>query len=270
MRFIPINKLLREIARTEGGARKIKRLHNAHKRLIRMSWVERKRFLARNGAKKWSPMKDELTALVGNKCWYTELAMLGAPLTIDHFRPQKHYWFLALEPSNFRIACSYSNSLYHNPLYGCAGGKGDEFPLLGHDGRAKGKSKLRRETPVLLDPCNADDCKLIVFQETGRPIVNPRFRADPHSVQRVQQSLILFNIDHPDFNTQREQLYFDIRDDIKMYNELPAGADSRLTITQRMERRINPRASFSVAAKQYLQRYRNLDWVEAILNGVQD
>lgn len=270
MRFIPIHKLLRRIARTEGGAKTIKRVHRAHRKLVKMLPAKRTGYLGKNGANKWSPVKDELTALIGNKCWYTEVELLGAPLTVDHFRPQTHYWFLALDPSNFRIACSFSNSPYHNPLYGCAGGKGDEFPLLGHVGRAKGKSRLRRESPVLLDPCNADDCKLIVFQETGRPIVNPQFKGNPVAVERVQKSLILFNIDHPDFNSKREQLYFDIRDDIKTYHQLPAGADSRADIRRRMEQRINPRAAFSIAAKQYLQRYRNHDWVETILKTVRD
>ncbi len=270
MRFIPIDNLLREIARTEGGVETIRRVHRAHRRLVGKSAADRKDYLRDNGADKWSPMKDAFTALIGNKCWYTEVELMGAPLTVDHYRPQKHYWFLALEPSNYRVACSFSNSPYHNPLYGCAGGKGDEFPLLSRFGRARGKSMLRRERPVLLDPCNEDDCKLIVFQETGRPIVNPRFNSDPVAVQRVQQSLILFNIDHPDFNSKREQLYYDIRDDVKMYDELPPEADSRLLIHQRMQRRIDSKAPFSIAAKQYLQRYRNLDWVQTILSAVRD
>ncbi len=265
MQFIDIEKTLRRIAKTERGRKTLKRIQRAHIILVNKLPTDRSDYLKQNGSNKWSPLKTEFTQLLGNKCWYTEVEITGAPLTIDHFRPQCFYWFLALDPTNYRVSCPFANSPKDNPLYGCAGGKHDEFPLLGKIERARGKSGLKREKPLLLDPCSASDCDLLVFQEDGRPKLNPNFSTDPIALERVERSLLLLNIDHPDFNSKREQLYYDIHDDVDDYEKLAEGDSSRVRIRKRMERRIDPKAPFSTAARHYLKRFRYLDWVEALL-----
>jgi hypothetical protein len=206
-----------------------------------------------------------LTDSLGKKCWYTEAELVGAPLAIDHFRPVRHYWWLAFDVDNYRVACAFANSPQHNPLYGCAGGKGDAFPLLGTGLRAKGRNKLRYEKAVILDPCDKADCDLVAFQADGRPVLNPAHAADSIAQKRVDESKILLNLDHPDFNSKREQLCSEIADDVQTYEQLPAGAAARTTIEARLQGRLTADAPFSSAARYYLRLHRHHDWVEAIL-----
>ena len=94
---------------------------------------------------------------------------------------------------------------------------------------------------------------------------NPAHAADPIAARRVDESKLLLNLDHPDFNSKREQLYHLIKDDMALYEELDEGSPSRTTIRTRMETRLSPNAPFSTAAWYYLKLYQDLDWVETIL-----
>lgn len=244
-----------------------KRLENANKKLARKrSPKTRQEYIRSNGPDKWSPVKAAFTPTLGNKCWYTEVELVGAHLTIDHFRPCCHYSFLAFDVDNYRVACPFSNSPEHNPNHGCKGGKGDAFPLLGTGARATSKIALGTESPVILDPSKKHDCDLLAFRTDGNPILNPTFANDPIARDRVEQSKLLLNLDHPDFNSKREQLYFRIRDDVKTYEELPPTASMRQMIRDRLAESIAPTAPFSIAAKYHLQCFKNHDWVERILN----
>lgn len=266
MRHIDLNRVLAQIFADETGKQARKRLHRAHKKLARMQPADRKGHTDRNGPNKWKPVKDRLTDMVGKKCWYTEVELVGAPLVIDHYRPVCSYWWLAFDPENFRVSCPWANSPEHNAAHGCAGGKGDNFPLLPPGLPAKGKNLLRIEKPVILDPCKSTDCELLAFQADGRPIVNPAFAGDAIARQRVDESKILLNLDHSDFNTKREQLCNAIGDDVRTHEALPADSPERVTIQTRLASRLASTAPFSTATRFYLQLHRHLEWVETILN----
>lgn len=63
--------------------------------------------------------------------------------TVDHYRPQYHYSFLACEPSNYLLMCSECNNIY----------KGSEFPL--HHStptRAVCFSDIEKENPLIVNP----------------------------------------------------------------------------------------------------------------------
>ena len=265
MRHVPIQSLLQTIFSDVEGVKDKHRLERAHVTVTKKPAQDRKSYIDKNGTTKWSPLKDRFIAALGKKCWYTEAELVGAPLTIDHYRPICDYWFLAFNPDNFRVACPYANSPKHNEEHGCAGGKGDSFPLLDETKRAKVTGALNFEEPIILDPCNKDDCKLIAFQPDGRPVLHPAYANDRVAKKRVEESKILLNLDHPDFNTKREQLYNDIKSDIETYEELPEGSKPRDAIRNRMQRRISKTAPFSTAARHYLSTHRELDWVEGIL-----
>lgn len=265
MRFIPLEDLINTIFTDPDGANDRKRIDRAHKKLDKMAPGERQGHIARNGPNKWSPIKNRLTAILGNKCWYTEAELVGAPLTVDHYRPVCDYWFLAYDADNYRVSCPYANSYHHNELYGCAGGKGDNFPLLPPGQRATSKDNLDTEAPVILDPCKPEDCDLVAFEVDGRPKLNPAYDANVIAGERLDKSLLLLNLDHPDFNTKREQLYHGIAEDVKTYEELNEGSATRATIRVRMAARLGPKAPFSTAARYYLQHHRDLDWVEDLL-----
>jgi hypothetical protein len=119
---------------------------------------------------------------------------------------------------------------------------------------------------MILDPCKKEDCDLLAFQADGRPILNPEKATDPLAAERVEKSKILLNLDHPDFNSNREQLCRDIADEVKAYEQLPVDANSRASLRTRLERRIAPTAPFSTAARYYLKLHRHLEWVENLLN----
>ena len=225
----------------------------------------RKSHTARNGANKWKPLKEALTTALGNKCWYTEVELIGAPLAVDHYRPICDYWWLTFDSENYRIACPWANSSEHNAKHGCAGGKGDQFPLLPPGVRAATRDELGSERPVILDPCDARDCALLAFQADGRPVIHPDFANNPIAVERVERSKIILNLDHPEFNSKREQLYHAIEEDVNTYEDLPEHSANRDVIRARMESRIATNAQFSVAAQHYLRMYRNFAWVDALL-----
>jgi hypothetical protein len=206
-----------------------------------------------------------MTIQLGHKCWYTEAELVGADLTIDHYRPKCDYWWLAFDVSNYRIACPFANSPKHNGKHGCAGGKGDNFPLIPPSVRGIDEKSTKLEVPVILDPCKKENCDLLAFQADGRPILNPIYAADPIARRRVEESKVLLNLDHSDFNSKREQLYHDIAEDVKAHEALPDGSESRVDIRTRTERRLGTNAPFSTAARYYLQVHRHLSWVEELL-----
>ncbi len=267
MRHIENSTILSQIFADAAGMKTKKSLERAHKMAAKKRPPKtRKKYIDDNGSTKWKPIKDRLTPLLGSKCWYTEAKIVGAPLVIDHYRPVCDYWWLAFDAENYRVACPWANSSLQNPLYGCVGGKGDNFPLLPPAVRAKRKSQLPSERPIILDPCNVADCALLAFQADGRPVLNPTFAGDAVAAQRVDQSKILLNLDHPEFNSTREQLCNDIADDVLEYEALPSAAPARAVIRTRIERRLAPNAPFSTAARFYLKLHRHLDWVETIVN----
>lgn len=269
MRHVDLTDLLTQILADADGMKAKAALKRAHKKMAKKrSPNTRKKYVKANGGTKWRPVKDLFTNVLGKKCWYTEVELIGAPLVVDHFRPVCHYWWLAFDVENYRVSCPWANSPEHNALHGCAGGKGDNFPLLPPAVRATERSALPNERPVIMDPCNAQDCDLLAFQADGRPIVHPNVQGNADATYRVQQSMTLLNLDHPDFNSQREQLYHQTAEDVLIYQALPDGSPLRRAIQIRMEARIVPKAQFSTAARFYLQMHRHLDWVEAMLNSV--
>lgn len=265
MRHVPIDSLLRSVFTDQDGQKEKRRLDRAHTTVEKKATGDRNTYINNNGTTKWSPLKDRFTALLGNKCWYTEAELVGAPLTIDHYRPKCDYWFLAFKAENYRVACPFANSPKHNEEHGCAGGKGDEFPLLDPTQKAQDARSLVNERPIILDPCNADDCKLIAFLPDGRPVIHPKFRSDAVAVKRLEDSKILLNLDHPDFNSKRERLCNEIAADVEMFEELPVGAVGRRTITSRLKERLSAKAPFSSAAHYYLRLHRHHAWVETLL-----
>lgn len=266
MRHIDLYPLLIQIFADEEGQKAKTRLERARRKLETMDATDRQTHTRSNGPNKWKPIKERLTTLLGRKCWYTEVEIVGAPLAVDHYRPVCHYWWLAFEAENYRIACPWANSPVHNTRHGCAGGKGDSFPLFPPAVRAMKSDQLPNERPIILDPCNPKDCDLLAFQSDGRPVLNPVFLGDTDAELRVEQSMILLNLDHPEFNSKREQLCIDIEQDVINYEAFPEHSPRRDVIRASLAAKIAANAPFSTAARFYLKFHRHLDWVEKILN----
>lgn len=266
MRHVPLNTVLAAYFEEDSGKAAKACLERAHKSLRRKRTPRtKKKYVDRYGSRKWKALKDHFTATLGRKCWYTEVKLTGAPLVIDHYRPVCDYWWLAFVPENYRVACQWANSPEHNATHGCAGGKGDHFPLFPPGVRATDESQLQHELPVILDPCNAADCSLLAFQADGLPILNPDFAGDATAKQRVDDSKPLLNLDHPDFNSEREQLCNSIAADVRRHEALPADSPERVQIRAELGAKLAPKAQFSTAARFYLRLHRHLDWVEDLL-----
>ena len=265
MRHIPIEDLVELVLDVPDCKRDRQRLLRAHQTLMSKAERDRKRYIDKNGSSKWSPIKNRLTEFLGHKCWYTESELVGGDLTIDHFRPSSRYWWLAFDFRNYRVACPFANSPRHNPERGVAGGKGAEFPLLPPGLPARSQCEIATEKPVLLDPCLQEDCELLSFQADGRPVLNPIHADDAIAGRRVDESKVLLNLDHPAFNSKREQLYHAILDDVTAHEELPEDSPSKERIRLRIAERISKGAPFSMAARQYLSFHRYLGWVDELL-----
>ncbi len=265
MQYINLKVLLETIEAKDAGKTALGKLPKAHQRAGTRDDPQRAKYIEDNGPYYWTPIKGMLIEELGNKCWYTEVELVGEPLKVDHYRPVCKYWWLAFDPENYRLSCSFANSPQGNPESGTTGGKGREFPLVDESKRACSKDELSDEKPIFLDPCVEADCDLLAFQTDGRPALKQKYRGDAETEQRVERSLNLLNLVHPDFNSKREQLYWEIGKDIRAYEQLPVGSPSREEIRIGLARRMSPKAPFSVAARTYCSMYRYLDWIDTLL-----
>lgn len=71
-------------------------------------------------------LKSDFRKYFFNKCWYSEIKLLGQDAPIDHFRPKAEvrqygeynynyplenigYYWLKNSPENYRVCCTYAN-----------------------------------------------------------------------------------------------------------------------------------------------------------------
>ena len=232
---------------------------------------------AKNGRAQWSRVKPYLEAASNRKCWYTESKNPGCQNDVEHFRPKAKvlkeknveywYWFLAFNPINYRLSSQISNRLNRNLVLGETGGKGNKFPLMLGCQRATCVAELSHERPVILDPCNQKDTKLLEFQPDGRPVVSMKHVLDPDACFRVEQSKLLLNLDYPTFNEDRERLYNKIRklvdrgDRYVRRGNVDALEDAKDDLRDLM----HEDAEYSKAADCYIRCFRDRDWVEDLI-----
>lgn len=130
-------------------------------------------------------VKDALTKLFYNKCAYCESKFVSAPMDVDQYRPKggvigtdgthyaDYYFWLANEWTNLFTACHYCNR--KNKVAGSNGklmmsGKGNQFPLENEKNRASYlgiENDLKKEEPLILNPCDDDPDKHLIFLEDG-------------------------------------------------------------------------------------------------------
>lgn len=117
--------------------------------LLKKRPEERAAFIDSKRAETWGnkALLESLKGVVGDKCWYSEVSLVGADPNVDHFRPKGRvveidcstlektggisppYWWLAFEPKNFRLSCMHSNQRRVDEE--TEGGKWDYFPVEG-------------------------------------------------------------------------------------------------------------------------------------------
>jgi uncharacterized protein (TIGR02646 family) len=166
----------------------------------------------------WAELKPSLEKLSNRKCWYCESYEKRSDRAVDHFRPKNNvrdsdpphegYWWLAFDPENYRLSCTYCNSRRSDRETHEVGGKGDYFPVYDEIKRVKPEGhNFKRENPLLLDPCNPSDVQLLWFKEDGRAV--PKFDEanKPWAYRRAKESIKYYNLDEQEIKEARQAIY---------------------------------------------------------------
>jgi hypothetical protein len=184
VRYINITELKATFDRIKGIGAFSKWEDEAKKHLQKVEEKNKKdRSIYWSNKNTWSELYSALSELSGDKCWYTESKENSSEWQVDHFRPKGKsidekgkeilkdgYWWLSYDWKNFRLSGSLSNLLRKDRFDDKdeVFGKGNFFPLKDLATVAKPKDRLcKLERPVLLDPTNARDVKLIAFDRNG-------------------------------------------------------------------------------------------------------
>lgn len=270
MRFIDIKKV---IANIPNGVKTD--LANKHQELDNGD-VATKQSVIDNGNSTWRRAKIYLENAFNRKCWYTESKNAGCLNDVEHYRPKGRvlnnagntihwYWFLAFDPENYRLSSQFSNRLNVNPETGFTGGKGDRFPLLNGQAHANSKADLVDENPVILDPCNEEDCNLLEFQKDGRPTLIESQKDNEIAKSRVEQSKLLLNLDFPTFNEEREILYNKINNLVERGDRYGIENPAIQDVKDDLKALMQPDSEYSKSAESYVRCFRNRVWVEDLL-----
>lgn len=198
-----------------------------------------------------STLKKDFRDFFHNKCWYTEVHLVGQDVQIDHFRPKaaikpfqefkynqqlenRGYYWLKNVPENYRACCIYANRKTGN------GGKGNYFPLA-NDSTYISENDSNNESPLLLDPCVAEDVSLLSF------LGNKITAASDNDFQklRVKVSESIYNLDDPYIANARGKIWENV---VKVLEEYDSGDISRNSCIRQLKDAVSPTAPFSACA----------------------
>lgn len=185
------------------------------------------------------------------KCWYTEVQLLGQDPHIDHWRPKAElkpfenynynkplqnqgYDWLKNDPQNYRVCCIYANRKTGDGGKGCYFPLSETSPYLTQNGNEK-------EVPLLLDPCNEDDVKLISFLG-GNVVATSTEQIDQ---DKVKVSTRIYNIDDPDIKADRVKVWDEI---VKTLTEFEIGDISEKACVRRLKDAVSRESKFSACA----------------------
>lgn len=208
----------------------------------------------------WRELKHGLAGLLHDKCWYCETPIDRSDNAVDHFRPKNRvsdaanmhngYRWLAFEPSNFRYACTYCNSKRKDVEGRSIGGKADRFPLVEENSRVYGLGSVAQEFPMLLDPCELSDWRLLgCHQENGQPCATS---TDLIPKQRAEISIEVYHLNYEPTCKRRHTLAVQLMADIdeakrlfELYTKDPTRRNDFKTVAERLRRAIDRDAPFS-------------------------
>ena len=224
-------------------------LEDLLKDLNSKSDADKSQFIESNGARSWQhhEVLSALRAIVGNKCWYSEVPLEGSDPNVDHFRPKGRirevnkdlkdtnatcngYWWLAFEPSNYRLAAMHANQRRTDK--DTNGGKWNYFPVRGSRAPEGASWEQITEDILALDPCSVTDAELLWFDSDGIPsAANLRGKAaTPDELERVRATIWLYHLDKVEIQTRRTGHVLRLHKDLRVahgYHRLWA----RYTIT---------------------------------------
>ena len=185
MRYVDITDLKEVFDRIKGTGSfsKWEKEAKKHKEEIeKKNKKERSKYWNKNNI--WTELYSALSEISGDKCWYTESKENSGRWDVDHFRPKARsldengkvilkegYWWLSYDWKNFRLSGSLTNLLSRGKFDEDDDvlGKGSFFPVKDSKVSKIKDMKCSGEKPVLLDPTNANDVRLIAFDQDGMP-----------------------------------------------------------------------------------------------------
>lgn len=175
----------------------------------------RKAFIDENRAA-WSSVREELSLMSFNKCWYTEAREGVSRYQTDHFRPHGRakqaakdyaagYCWLAFDIENYRIVGVLANT--QNQEYSDdTVGKGDWFPLLDPAVRATlVEQSTAKEIFLLLDPVREDDPGKIAFNDNGE--AHPCDELPEVDKAWVNDAIVMLGIRQDQLNRKRRTVW---------------------------------------------------------------
>ena len=221
----------------------------------------------------WHATEEALSKASHEKCWYCESIQSRSDKPVDHFRPKNSvseatghpgYWWLAFDWKNYRYSCTYCNSRRRDINGGTEGGKQDHFPIIPPPPHARAASDPL-DKAKLLDPTNDNDTKLITFLQNGVPCPT---KHDRESIDRVEESIRLYHLDHRPLVIKRKRLADDISQLVNNANVANTSGDEENYRYNKKEiiKRVRANAEYSIAARVYLQTYQTNEWVKEILS----
>jgi hypothetical protein len=244
----------------------------AQEKLERLPANKRAEHIKKN-SKIWRDFKNYLSQMSYGKCWYSESPEAQPHLDVDHFRPKLEarrdekvcdkpgYEWLAFSWDNFRLSAQLSNRPVRNEETDETDGKGSWFPLV--DGSPKACWENRSvvdERPMLLDPANAADVRLIEVQADGR-MGSSKYCYGTDKA-RVRESIVRLGLDLPRLKEARLRVMRSVEELTEIFaqmleasedDDLFADKAPRNATIKAIRDKTHPREPYASAARSQLR-----------------
>lgn len=233
----------------------------------------------------WSDLKPNLEKLSNRKCWYCESYEKRSDRAVDHHRPKNNvrdsdpphdgYWWLAFDPENYRLSCTYCNSRRSDRESGEVGGKGDYFPVYDEAKRVKPEGRnFKREDPLLLDPCNPSDVLLLWFKDDGRAVPALGEKDKPWAFERAAKSIEFYNLNEQEIKEARQGIYSKIKKLVEdgdtyfeeAYDRNAPASIAFANVLEELARLTHKKSEFSSFSKAMIAGFRSelRPWLDGI------
>ncbi|KZS40425.1 hypothetical protein AWE51_05600 [Aquimarina aggregata] len=250
----------------------IKKADDVTAKLVAEGDSEKRNEIIEKNAKIWGELKDHLSKLSHDKCWYTESKNAGGYCHVDHFRPKKKaidengddkggYWWLAFDWMNYRFSSPASNT------------KKNAYFHVTKNKAVKYGDNINKEHYMLLDPIKFTDPDLLAFDNEG--MAQPKSpNKNTIDYKRACYSILRLNLNYYKIVEQRKDYYrkatnkiFKIKNLLKL-QDVNLDYDREIEIGDLMKElwEMCCRNSEYSAAVKYCLKSTGEDWAIGIVN----